>query len=119
MASNKINEYGAPISHAKIVDFDSLRVVRSDEYIWKSYCWNAHFELAWTTAYHVVDSENRLVEGGSWSGGNSRAGYVRFPRRKDAVAWLAGFRGDERPKNDSDDQYSEGAFARRDLRHNP
>lgn len=92
-------------------------VVRKDfDRIYKSYCWNAHFDAVTVVAWNVVNAETgEVIERAVANrGANNRAGYMRFARKKNAAAWAAGFNGEPRPA-DSElaSEWDDGAYSRR------
>ena len=68
----------------------ALKIENREARIYKSYCWNAYFEAAYSPCWYVLDAEGNVLEGGFGRGSNCRPGYVTFATRREAKAWALG-----------------------------
>jgi hypothetical protein len=70
----------------------NLKVVKTEEYMWRSYCWNQHHGYAYVTCWWVRDADtDELILGGYNNGNNTRSGSVFIERKRDAKAFIDGY----------------------------
>lgn len=70
----------------------TLNIEKAKAYIWRLSCFRAHSHFAWVEGWNVVDAATgEVVYGGFRSGSNVESGCAYVERKKDAVAFVAGY----------------------------
>lgn len=93
------------------------KIEKTRDYVWKSYCFGSHYAYAWANGWKIVEeTSGKVLESSvSYGGCNVRAAVMRFTRRKDAAAWVAGFNGEpclETYDSEQRSEWREGVYSR-------
>lgn len=82
------------------MEYRGFRIENEPAYIWRSYCWGAHYDHAHVACWYVYNLAGQRVAGGFSAGNNTRSGSAHIARRKDAKAWVDGFKAyQDEPEN--------------------
>ncbi len=72
--------------------YKGFTIDKEHAYVWRVVLWGSSSHHNWIPAWSVRDESKRVVLGGHFQGNNTKSGYANVPRRKDAKAWVDGFR---------------------------
>lgn len=72
--------------------YKGFKISNERAYVWRLALWGSCAHHNWIASWHIEDSEGKRVAGGHYSGNNTKSGFADIPRRKDAKAWVDGYR---------------------------
>lgn len=75
----------------------NLKAEKTAGYLWRVWSWGQQSGHAWVTGWNVINGDTgEIVAGGFAKGHNTSSGYPHIARKREAVAFIAGFHSFER-----------------------